>query len=136
MPYTLTAIQDQAFQDVIDMYAPVANTTGTKRDQGDTYAVAYSGVRCHIQPSSEILSNTDIGRSNKDIVLTTDILRMHMDQQCETTWFVRLKTPGHPEYNSWFSILGDHTVHSTFALEQKRYIAKSNDPRQTPEAGD
>lgn len=128
MPYTLSALQNAAFTDTVDLYRPTANASASKLHQGVTYTLAYSSVRCRIQSKPENLATGPLGRTNKDQVDTTDMLRVHSGQEVGSTFFVHLRTVGHPEEDSWFAVLGDSQNHVWRGSTSKFFITKSTAP--------
>ena len=107
MSYTLGRRQQRAYTDVVDLYKPddlTIDDDGVVEDTSKT--LAYSSVKCHLEPKSESSTPEMMGRTNTDYVITTDKLHFHIDQEVGDLWAVQLKTPGHPEYGTWYQIQG------------------------------
>jgi hypothetical protein len=111
LPYTLTALQQEHFSDVFDLYAP---TAVTEDGDGWTEGASYGPDPTHVSvpgllgPSNELLSPVSgLGQSDYDISDTMDTLMLHLEQPCGAFWCVQLKTPGHPEEGTWFVVQGD-----------------------------
>jgi hypothetical protein len=133
MSYTLSARQVRAFSDRVDLYRPVNQVStaadilaGTDKPQ--EAQKAYSLVRCRIQMAKEGSIPLPIGRSNYDVLDTTDLLRVHMSQEVGDGWFVKLRTKGHPEEDGWFVVQGDAQAHAFRAAEKKLYIKRATKP--------
>lgn len=129
MPYTLSALQDKAFTDTFDFYKPTFNSASGKKHEGVVYTLAYSGVKGRIQAKPESLqANDGLGRTNRDQIDTTDLMRVHTAQEVGTTYYVKLVTPGHPEENSWYAVLGDARNQQWRAKTAIYFLTKTTAP--------
>lgn len=109
--YTLTDLQAELFTDLVDLYKPVDRSEDANGwDEGLEYppTPTYEDVPCLIGPSNELLVPiANLGQSNYDVSDTLDSIFLHVQQECGATWLVYFKTPDHPEYGTWLSIVGD-----------------------------
>jgi hypothetical protein len=131
MAYTLEPRQEALFSSVVTLWRPTPITRDANKRQTNHTAFddepAYVEVAARLQPKGEASKPSKFGRSNYDIIVTTDILRVHIDQEIDDGWLVRLDTPGHPEQGTYFATQGgvqsyDHRAKSkTCAL--KRVVA-------------
>lgn len=128
MAYTLSYRQDRAFSDTFDIYRPVKRDSAGKKFQGMAYVLSAAGVRGRVTPKPEAAMPTQFGRTNQDQIDTTDVLRLHMDEECDDGYRVQVKTPGHPEYGTWYSVNGGPQVRSWRARENSFYMARSLRP--------
>ena len=128
--YVLEPRQDALFNSVVHLWKPNPDVTDANRRviEGFTYPVTptYSSVRCRLQPKSEASKPAPYGRSNYDIMVTTDLLRLHMDQEVDDGWLVQLQTPGHPEIGTYFATQGGTQTYDrrakTKVIQLKRVI--------------
>lgn len=129
MPYTLSPRQVQAFTDVVDLYEPVAISLGTsgvlEYGQKFTSTATTSGVQCRITPRREGSEPKIMGRTNYEMLDTTDQLRVHKSEPVGDGWFVQLKTPGHPKYLQWFTVQGEAQTITWRANERVLLLKRS-----------
>lgn len=132
----------QAYTDVVDLYAPTlgAIDPSTNELSDLTYSASadYEDVKCHWEPKPEASQPGAPGRTNQDIIITTD--KFHFDQDRPQTvntsalwplgdgWIIQLLTPGHPEYGSWYKIIGAPETHNWRAKKLTVLAKKSNKP--------
>lgn len=124
---------DKAYKDLVDIYRPdTSQIDGNKRGTGVTYPATptIEGQRCRIEPASEISSPTVAGRASHDIRITTDVLRVEIDVEIDDIYYVQLKTPGHPEYDSWFVVSGGPIFRNWRAGVKSMYIKREKAPRR------
>lgn len=133
MAYVLSHRQNKAFTDLVDLYAPLDSPTldANKRPvDGILYPMSptYTNVPCRIQPEMEESHPNTMGRSNRDIRISTDILRIHRDQELEDTWYVQNKNPDHPDYLKWYIVQGDDKGMIWRADSKLAYVRRAVEP--------
>lgn len=104
MPYSLTAIQRRAFTQRLDLYRQTENNnrTGlTKTSNGVYYTLAYEDVRGRIAQTPAVATPGAIGRTDEYMVYTFDVLRLHIDQECDDGWIVY-----DGEADQWYTVQG------------------------------
>lgn len=124
---------DRAFTDLVDIYKPVTgNLDANKRGTGVVYPATptYAAVGCRLEPASEISNVAVPGRSAHDVRITTDVLRVRESVDVDDTYYVQLKTVGHPEYNSWFIISGGPLHRHWRAGVKVMYVKREKAPRR------
>lgn len=104
MPYTLTDLQAVSFTQTFEIWerksrAARAGTAKTK--DGFYYELAADNVRGRVGQRTESAVPTRIGRSNYDVLDTTDVLRIHIDEPCADAWYVKEKASG-----AWYIVQG------------------------------
>lgn len=96
--------------DVVDLYKPEDLTVDVRKQvQGVSYpgTATASNVACHFEKKREGSTPGTIGRVNADILDTTDRLHLPTSVTIGDGWAVHLKTPGHPDYGTWFMVQGE-----------------------------
>lgn len=124
---------DRAFTDVVDIYKPITDDVdGNKRSTGVHYPATptTANVKCRVEPASDISSPSVAGRAAHDIRITTDVLRVVMTIDIDDTYYVQLKTLGHPERNTWFVVSGGPIFRNWRAGTKTMYIKREKEPRR------
>lgn len=100
--YALTDVQREAFVQRFEVWRPVANAPrrGSVAN-GVSYEMAWDEVPGRLAQRSEVASPSAIGRTNYDIVMTMDVVRLHADQECGDTYYLREKAG-----DDWYIIQG------------------------------
>lgn len=129
MPYTLTPIQNAAFSQTFNLYKPTGNAvrTGTTKTSSGFYsALAYSAVRGRIGQTPAVAQPSRIGRTDEYMVFTFDVLRMHIDQECDDGWFVY-----DIALDQWYVVQGTATNRHFRAHEATYKLARAEAPPMT-----
>lgn len=123
--YNLSPRQERFFADTVNIHRRSKGASSSKRLLGTNFTTVptATGVRCRIEPSSEASSPLPIGRSNHDIVVTTDNVRFHVDQEVDDGDYVQLLTPGHSEFGTWYVIQGGPEV-MNFRAKTKKFLMR------------
>jgi len=119
------------YSDVVDLYEPLVLMVDADRGvEGPEFpgTPTNAGQAARIMPSSEASIPMPIGRSNYDIVQTTDVLRVPIDVAIDDGWAVQLKTPGHPEEGTWFMTQGGVRSFNWRAGSKTIFIKRSTRP--------
>ena len=127
----MTDRQRALYTDVVDLYQPVSLAVDADRGvEGPEFpsVPTAAGVMARLMPSSEASIPLPIGRSNYDIVQTTDVLRVAIETEIDDGWAVQLKTPGHPEEGTWFMTQGGVRSFNWRAGSKTIYIKRSTRP--------
>ena len=106
----LTEIQDLAFVHKVDLYARVDTDSEAEDFVGQTatkVALYKKNVRCRLVSKQEISKPGSIGRFNKDILETTDVLRLSDKEVIQDGMYAQLNVPGHPSNGTWYAMLGE-----------------------------
>jgi hypothetical protein len=100
--YTLTEVQLIAFTQRFEVWKPVAlpSRRGSVAN-GVVYELAWDDVPGRLAQRSEVAAPSMLGRSNYDIVLTMDVVRLHIAQECGDTYYLREKAG-----DDWYIIQG------------------------------
>lgn len=135
--YTLSFRQKRCFTDLMDLYSPqdlvsYAADLATEAIPAVDRTPTYSGVRCRIETKKEASVPLPIGRSNYDITDTTDQAHFHMKQEVGDGWYGRLRTPGHPEKDTWFEFQGEAQMKAWRAGSQTLLLKKATAPPFVP----
>lgn len=133
---SLNARQLAAFTDTCDLYKPLNETAITTDANGvvsyGQNAVAgtatHTAVAFHLVPSREGSHPMIQGRSNHDILDTTDRAKFHIDQAIGDGWALKLTTSGHPEQNTWYTVQGEARTNSWRANEREVLIKRTTKP--------
>ena len=138
--YSLSFRQKRCFTDVVDIYqmqgkVSLAADLATETIPAAAVSPSFSGVRCRIETKKEASVPLPIGRSNYDITDTTDLIHLHMKQEIGDGDYVRLRTPGHPENGTWFTIQGEAQIKAWRSGSQELLLKKATAPPFIP-AGD
>ena len=127
----MTDRQRAFYTDVVDLYRPLPMSVDADRVvRGPEFpsTPTTEGANGRLMPSSEASVSLPIGRSNYDIVQTTDVLRLPMDVEIDDGWAVQLKTPGHPEEGTWFMTQGGIRSFNWRAGTKTIFIKRSTRP--------
>lgn len=112
--YTLGFRQSKAYNGTFNLWKPNPAVTDSNarviESQSYPTTPTYASVKGRMMPKSESSIRSPWGRSNRDIIITTDILRIHQDQEIDDGWLVQMVTPDHPEINTYFTIQGGTTT--------------------------
>lgn len=138
--YSLSFRQKRCFTDVVDIYrmegkVSLASDLTTETIPAAQRSPSFSGVKCRIETKKEASVPLPIGRSNYDITDTTDLIHLHMKQEIGDGDYVRLRTPGHPENGTWFTIQGEAQIKAWRSGSQELLLKKATAPPFIP-AGD
>jgi hypothetical protein len=128
MPYALTSIQQAAFSQTFEVWKRVSRVsrTGTsKTKDGFYYTLSASGVRGRIGQKSEASAPTPVGRSNYDVLDTTDVLRLHIDEPMQDAWYVKETGSG-----AWYIVQGGPQDRH-FRAQTATYLIKRATPPPT-----
>lgn len=121
--------QTRAYSDIVDIYEPVL---GTDLQSMTTYSYSatpsYSRVKCRIQPKPENTQPMIMGKTGNDQIDTTDIIHVPVTQDIGTGYAVQLLTPGHPEYGTWFYVMGEPRTQNWRAGKRSCYLKRGLRP--------
>ena len=113
--YTLGFRQAKAYHGTFNLWKPLGAVTDSNARVIESHSYpttpTYANVKGRLTPKSEASARGPWGRSNRDILVTTDILRIHQDQEIDDGWLIQLLTPGHPEINTYFTSQGGTTTY-------------------------
>lgn len=129
MSYSLTDVQTAAFSQTFELYKPVANTsrTGTaKVFNGVYYSLAYDNVPGRVGQTPAVAHSGPIGATDEYMVFTFDVLRLHIDQECDDRWFVRDK-----DLDQWYAVLGTAQNRHFRASEATYKCARAEAPPES-----
>lgn len=130
----LSRRQQRAYTDIVDLYRPnPAFTIGANNVAGDPTMPAentptFADVACHWESKPEVAEPRAPGRTNTDNMFTIDVFHFHIDQEVGEGWFIKLKTPDHPEEGSWFVCQGDAQNHMWRAMKKAVHAKKTISP--------
>lgn len=105
----LTARQRRLYKDLIEIYKPNATTIvdKTPKDTRLPSTATYEDVPAKLFSKPEASRpEKHIGRSNMDIIFTLDELHVEASVDIDDTYYFRLKTPDHPDFNEWWVCQG------------------------------
>lgn len=121
----MTERQDSFYKDFVNLRRPSAIGL-----EGPEYSNTpdFTDVPCRLSPSMEASVPLPIGRSNYDIVQTTDQLRLSIDQEIDDSWSVELVTPDHPEIGTFFMTQGGSRNFNWRADSKTILIKRSTKP--------
>lgn len=125
-------MQTRAFSQLLELWRPVANAVRTDTNVGFSgvyYTLAYDNVRGRIGESPDIAGASPIGRTSRDMVYTFDLLRLHMEQECDDTWYVRDKAA-----DQWYIVQGTPQNRHFRAKESVYQCARAEAPNMTVDA--
>ena len=132
MAYALEAWQVDAFTGRFALWKPNPERTDANSRVTEPFGYpvepTYSDVRGRWQPKPHLSQPRTFGRSDFNIVETTDILRLHLSQEIADGWLVRIDTPGHPERGVYFETQGGTQTNDLFAKVRKVYMKRVNRP--------
>lgn len=128
--------QNRAYTDIVNLHAPTLGTIDPETHElSETVYSALptaSSVRCHWEPKPEASLPAAPGRTNQDIIITTDIFHFHSSVEIGDQWFIQLLTPGHPEYGNWFCVIGAPKTVNWRAKKISVLAKKSLRPYRSP----
>ncbi len=99
--------QKRFYTENVNLYAPVWPGLGANNEAGDASYVQENidPVRCHWEAKAESSLPEAPGRSNQDMMITTDVFHFSIDVEIGDQWFIELLAP-HPEAGAWFCVQG------------------------------
>ncbi len=124
---------DRAFTDLFDLYKPHASMKDSdKHFIGKSYptTATYSAVVGRLEPNNEVSQPTTAGRAQQDTRITEDMIRLLIDQTALDAWYAQLKTVGHPEYGTWYILMGMPQNMNWRAGTKTFYAKRTNKPPQ------
>lgn len=119
----LNARQKALYRDLVNIYRPTTPTsttsTGTKKDP--LFELATENVKCKFYPNNTVSNLTKIGRVQSDAKAELELFHFEAGTAVRDTYIVQLKTPGHPDYDKWFVIVGDPEQRPSSGVRRSNY---------------
>lgn len=90
---------------------------------GVYYSSAYTNVRGRIGQTPAVATPGLLGRTDEYMVYTFDVLRLHIDQECDDGWYIY-----HPAGDQWYVIQGTAQARHFRAQESTYKCARAEAP--------
>jgi len=129
----LSERQQAIYLHLVDVYIPLDPVLGTDNVSGDTDIYPptpnYSNVQCYRETKLEITNTAAPGRSLENNIFTMDMFHFDLAQEMGSEFALYFKTPGHPDFGTWFKVVGQPTVKSILANAIEVVTKRSNKPQ-------
>ena len=100
--------QQRYYTDLVDIYVPGALSVGTHKAVADpVYSLAYANVPCKYIATQEVDVPALPGLTKEVNIFTLDQFHFDAAQPMEDTYFLHLKTTGHPESGGYWAVMGN-----------------------------
>jgi hypothetical protein len=111
LKYVLTERQRLQFTDRVDIYQPSTPFTDpvTGQTGAPTFPITptYYDVPCWFDPTPETEEIKTQGRNKVVNMFTLDKIRFNVEQPIADAWGIVIRTPGHPEYGTFYVVQGN-----------------------------